>query len=323
MIVSSMLLLLALAASPELADGRVALSALQYAKAVTLLSKAAADPQTTSAEQIEANELLARAHLALGHTRQAEEAFGALLRLSPMTPPPSGAPSLRTAFRNAKVSLFPAQYVRLTRRTTNAEVLELEVLNPWALPLEVELWQALGSSDFERRVRPLDGDHFVAALPPGARSFVRVVGADGVLLASLGSSTEPLAGPAAPPVADAPLRVESPRVLPQPEAPVVLAPAPAWSARRVTSVVVGVLGVVAMVIGGVVMAAGFGEQGRFQGWPLNGLSHAESVQAQQNAPPLLIGGGVSLGLGLAAAVTGGVLFFSSQPADGANANSVR
>ncbi len=304
MVFATTLTLLTLASSPDLTAGRAAFSSLQYAKAAELLTKVTNDPAASPSEQLEADELLARAQLALGHLDLAHAAFTHLLTANPMAAEPAGAPSVRAAFQRAKQALFPPRFIRLRQRETPNDVLEVEIINPWRLSLVAELWQAGGEAAFERHLHPVVGDRFITALGPGARAFVRIVGADGGLLASLGSENAALLGPPAL-VVDAPKAVPVVTLTPT----VVPSAPPTVSTRPVLAVVTGGVGLAMLVVGSVLIGTAIGEQALADGWPLNGATLQEATLARQQAQPTLIGGIVTASVGLVVAVLGSVWWF--------------
>ncbi|MDP1921213.1 MAG: hypothetical protein Q8L14_33540 [Myxococcales bacterium] len=138
----NVVLALVLTVSPELDEGRLQMSGLRYKAAVPTLSKVAASTQLPVAERIEANELLARAHLAMGDTTKAEAAYDAMLTLDPMAAEPRGAPKLVAAFLRAKERRCPRGTVLLERRPRAADVVEVHVINPWRTELTLQLMTA-------------------------------------------------------------------------------------------------------------------------------------------------------------------------------------
>jgi hypothetical protein len=312
--IAATLTLLFLTTSPELAEGRVASSELKFARAVESLKKVVADDRASTPEKLEAWELLARAQLALNQADAARAAWTGLLALNPLAPEPSGAPRVKQSFLAAKQAKFPAKFLQVTRAASADDVLELDLLNPWSLSVTVELWEAVGQGDFAPRVLA-GGAHLVTALKAGSRNYVRVVASDGVLLASLGSPAEWLAGPAAP-VTDAPKRDEPKKDEPVTLTPTQPEPAPSpvrhagLSASRVVALVISGVALVAVIIGAVLLGNSAQNQNIVNGWPLNGIDYDVYTAAQVAAPQQLLFGGVTGGAGLAVAITGAVLFFA-------------
>jgi len=216
----SALVTLIVSASPELEDGRAAVSRLEYQKAIAALSKvtSSASPST---EKAEAYGLLARSYLALGKAAEAQAAFEGQLTEEPMANEPSGAPKVKQAFLKAKRARYPPTFVQLHRRPSAPEVLEVEVVNPWRLPLAIELSSWTEAAQPVTRPILLDGNRFVVALAGGTKSAVRVLGSDGVVLATLGSPEAPINGPPLAVVVSPPepKRTEVAAPSPSPDAP--------------------------------------------------------------------------------------------------------
>lgn len=349
----NVVLALLLAVSPELEDGRLQMSALRYKAAVTTLSKVAADAQRPAAERVEANELLARAHLALGNTAKAEAAYEALLTLDPMTETPKAAPKVVAAFERAKAKRFPPGTVLLERRARSVDVIEVQVINPWRLALTVEVMTATTGS-FEAKALALDEKALgVSTLTPGSRYFVRAVGADGKVLAQAGSALEPFAGPPAPP-APAPVAAQvapvatttstsssSPPPLPSPErAPVAdTTPRPTTTTPRAKSgtVLDDVLGprvlpvkanlgrvagwvllaggIVLALVGGAGVAWGQLDLDRARQPTLYALDPDDVIQLRQSGEDKTLYGGIGIGVGVVAAIAGGILLAVSPASE--------
>lgn len=318
--IAAALLLSLLGASPELDDGRAAFSALKFERAVEKLRRAADDPSLVTAERVEALDLLARSQVALGQPDKARAAWDALLALDPMAPEPQGSPKVRASFKQAKEAKFPPRYLQVTRKPSGPDVLDLELVNPWALEVKVELWEAAQGRDFQKRGElSLTGNRGVMSLQPGTRGYVRVVGADGVLLASLGSPTEAFEGPPAPAplVKDAPTQTPATTPLPQPEHPVI-APATTepqrvgLSTKKVAGIVVGAIGVAALGVGVGLLAAGYDQKAKADGWPLNNLDFTTYQLYDQAWPGTVAGGWVMGGVvGLVPLITGLILLLTA------------
>lgn len=316
--ISVALVLSLLGASPELEDGRAAFSALKYEKAVEKLRRAADDASLPAADRAEALDLLARAHLALGQTEKAHAAWDALLTLNPMAPDPQGSPKVRTSFKQAKEAKFPPRYLQVTRAPSDGDVVALELVNPWALPVKVELWEAAPGRDFEKRGEvSLDGTRGVTSLRPGRRSYVRVVGADGVLLASLGSPAEALEGPPspAPLVRDAP--TQRPATTPRPPPGRAVVPVPTrepqpvgLSGKKIGGIVVGSIAIAALVAALQLLPVGIEQKVKADGWPTNGIDFATYQLYDKQWEGLTIAGGVLGTVGLAGLITGLVLLLA-------------
>ena len=303
-------LLLLLGSSPELDAGRVAFSAMRYQEAVEALGHAKDDASLPVAERVEALDLLARAHLALGRPDQARLAWDGLLALNPMAPEPTGAPKVRASFRQAKAARFAPHFLELSRRPSSEDVLELELVNPWGLEVKVELWEATAAHDFEKRALPVTEHRVVSSLAPGSRFYLRAVAPDGQVLSTLGAPTSPLLGPPEL-VSDRPLAVAErsspPLVVVPATSATSLPPTGGFGLRRWVGVGLGVVGLVAAIVGVVVLFAGIDEVNRGEGWPLNGLSMDESDRLSQTGLTKEVGGSATGLVGVAAIVTGLVL----------------
>lgn len=329
------LLALLLTASPELEEGRVQFSALKYAAAVQSLTKAAANASAPVAERVEANDLLARAHLALGHAPQAQAAYEALLALDPMAEEPKAAPKVVAAFRRAKEAKFPRDFVQLVRRPRGADVVEVEVVNPWRTSLQLELVEATTGA-FAARPMPLERNVALATLTPGCRFYVRAVTADGRTLARLGSETEALAGPPAPapPVAVAVAPPVKQEPVPPPPPPSVTPDAPKKEASpldailnpRLVPLAPGIapmvkssklraalgwsliaVGALAVIGGAIVLGLGVSDTNQAAGWPLNGISFDDYNSLKRSGETKTVIGAALLGGGALFGVAGGVL----------------
>lgn len=311
----SLVLFTLLNASPDLDDGRLAYSALKYDKAISSLKRVAEDASLPESERLEALGLLARSYLALGKQDEAKAAWSSLLALSPLASAPQGSPKVKASFKQAKEAKFPPRFVQLTKLASAPDVLEAELINPWSIDLTVELWEAVGAGAFEKKLVAVNGSRVVSSLRAGSRNYLRVVGADGVLLTSLANPNEPIAGPAAPLVVDSPRQppslVPAPVILvsasPEPSA----APSTGWSARSIAAVVIAGLGLAALVTGGIFFALGLNEKSLADGWPLNSLDYDTATQYATTGPQKMITGGIFGGVGLAGLITGAVLFFTT------------
>ncbi|MDP3499900.1 MAG: hypothetical protein Q8S33_06190 [Myxococcales bacterium] len=326
----NVVLALVLMVSPELDEARLQMSRLRYKAAVPMLSKVAASTQLPVTERLEANELLARAHLAMGDTTKAEAAYDVMLSLDPMAAEPQGAPKLVAAFRRAKERRFPRGTVLLERRPRTPDVVEVQVINPWRTALTLQLMTATTGA-FSPTTMPLDDRRVaVATLTPGSRFYVRATGADGAVLAQVGSELEPFAGPPAPAPATPP-SVNGPPALPSAERPAV-ATTPTASPRAKSGTLLdevlsprvlpiakpALLGRVAgwVLLGAGILLALAG--GGTVGWGLLdldrtrrpaefGLSAADVVDLRRLGEDKVLFGGIGIGVGAVVAIVGGIL----------------
>ncbi|MBL8924371.1 MAG: bacterial transcriptional activator domain-containing protein [Myxococcaceae bacterium] len=327
---------LLLSASPELEEGRLHMAALRYKAAVTSLSKVADHAQAPVAERLEANDLLARAHLALGSAAKAEQAYEALLALDPMAEEPKAAPKVVAAFRRAKERRFPRDTVLLERRARSVELVEVRVVNPWRLTVHAELMVATGETFSPRRIELDEKLVGIATLVPGSRYYLRCVNAEGKVLASVGSALEPFAGPPAtpppPPVvtvttADAPTKEQPPPLPTSDRAPVatttprqsrgvldpvlnpqVLPISRSMPLGRVAGWALLVGGVVLALAGGGVIAWGLFDIDRANRWiEYDDLDPISANRLKREAEARVLFGGIGAGVGAVAAIIGSVL----------------
>lgn len=327
----SVVLAILLTVSPELEEGRLQMSGLRYKAAVVTLSKVAASTQLPAGERIEANELLARAHLALGDVAKAEAAYDALLALDPMAGEPQGAPKMVAAFRRAKEHRFPRGTVLLERRPRAADVVEVQVINPWRLALTLQVMTATTGA-FSPSPMALDDKLVaVATLTPGARFYVRATGAEGAVLAQLGSELEPFAGPPATP-APPPATSDRPPALPSADRPVATAPPtkpgranssgtlfdqvlnprvlpvvkPALLGRIAGWVLLGA-GILVALAGGGAVGWGLLDLDRTRRPAEYGLDANDVTRLRTLGEEKVLFGGVGIGVGAVVAIVGGVL----------------
>lgn len=325
----NVVLALVLTVSPELDEGRLQMSGLRYKAAVPALSKVAASTQLPVAERLEANELLARAHLAMGDTAKAEAAYDAMLTLDPMAAEPRGAPKLVAAFRRAKERRFPRGTVLLERRPRTADVVEVQVINPWRTELTLQLMTATTGA-FSPTTMPLDDRQVaVATLSPGSRFYVRATGTDGAVLAQVGSELEPFAGPPAPAPATPP-SVNGPPALPSAERPAVattptspraksgtlfdevLSPRvlpiakPALLGRIAGWVLLGA-GILVALAGGGTVGWGLLDLDRTRRPAEFGLTPEDVIELRMLGEDKVLFGGVGIGVGAVVAIVGGIL----------------
>lgn len=323
----NVVLALVLTVSPELDEARLQMSGLRYKAAVPTLSKVAASTQLPVAERIEANELLARAHLAMGDTTKAEAAYDAMLTLDPMAAEPQGAPKLVAAFRRAKERRFPRDTVLLERRPRAVDVVEVQVINPWKTVLTLQLMTATTGAFSPTTMPPDDRQVAVATLTPGSRFYVRAIAANGAVLAQVGSELEPFAGPPAP--APSP-PVNAPPALPSAERPAIAttptSPRPKSGTvldevlnRRELPVIKPAL--VGRIAGWVLLGAGILVAlagGGTVGWGLLdldrtrrpdefGLTPDDVMELRRLGEDKVLFGGIGIGVGAVAAIVGGVL----------------
>jgi hypothetical protein len=301
-------------ASPELEEGRVAFARLKYQQAVDVLRPLTLKTDAPAEERAEAFELIARASLALGNTSQAVAAFDGYLQLKPMAEEPQGSPKVRAAFLEAKKARFPPGFVELLRRPSGNEVLELDVVNPWRVPLTLELWEAT-TGDFVKRELAVQQNRALTALAPGSRAYVKAVGADGRTLAALGSAVAPIEGPPAPVVVTRP--TDAPKVEPTlaPTERLPLPPAPELKSggeRRVGGWVSLGVGAVLIAVSVGLLAWGSSDKGCAAYFPFcaSSLTEVSSLESSGNTKMLV--GGIGLGLGGLTALTGaGLLLFGN------------
>lgn len=310
-------------ASPELEDGRVAFARLKYQQAVESLKPLTQNAGAPADERAEAFELTARASLALGKKTQAVAAYEGYLQLKPMAEDPQGSPKVRAAFLEAKKARFPPGFVELQRRPSGNEVLELDVVNPWRVPLTLELWEAT-TGDFAKRELAVEQHRALTALGPGSRAYVKAVGADGKTLAALASAASPIEGPPAPieepkvvepkvavtPPADAP-KVE-PTLTPKETLPPPPPPPEVKSGggKRIGGWVALGVGVLLIAVSAGIMAWGASDKSCANNFPFctSSLTEVSSLESSGNTKLLI--GGIGLGLGGATALTGaGLLIF--------------
>lgn len=320
-----LLIVTLLGTSPELEDGRVAFARLKYAQAVERLRPLTEKADAPEVERVEAFELIARSSLALGKTAQAVAAFDGLLQLSPMADTPQGSPKVQRAFEQAKQARFPVGYVELKRRPSGDDVLEVDVVNPWRSPLTLELWQATSADDFAKRELSVTGHRALTGLPPGSRSYLRAVAADGKVLAVLASAAAPIDGPPAPkveapppppvvvvtePKPDAPHAEPTPTLAPRESVPPPLnpvAPPAGLSGRRIGGWVTLGIGLALIAAGVGLLAWGEADLAKARGFPFTTQSLSEVSALEASGPFKQTAGGVTLGVGGAAALTGGLL----------------
>lgn len=314
MVVGSLLVALLLS-HPDLDEGRVAFSAMKYRAAVPALTRVTQDTTAADAEVEEALTLLARAHLALKAPAAAQAAFEALLRRAPMTEEPPGNPALRAAFQQAKAAVFPPGTVRLVRRASGEETLLFDVINPWRLAV-IATWHQVEPTVASRTLT-LERQPVATSLSPGSAGYLELT-KDGQVVAALGSRAEPLRGPPAPAVADAPKAEPTPALTPTPT-PVaapgpVMTPPPAAAApstgRRVAGWTLVGAGVLTMAAGGGVAAWGSDDRRRGEGYPITvpDLDEAEALLVSGDTK--MLSGGIVGGVGLVGVVIGVIVLLT-------------
>lgn len=311
------LVTLLLHVSPDLEEGRAASSSLKYAAAITALTKVTTS-DAPSVEKAEAYGLLARAYLAMGKAANAQAAFEGQLGEDPMADEPAGAPKVKQAFLAAKRARFPPGTVQLAKRPSGGDSLVLELINPWRLPLSVVAWEAT-TGEFVKKPVTLDGLKVVLALPAGSKTWVQALDANGKSVATFASAAEPVLGPPAPIVAqapekkpDAPVEVKTTPTTAPPPLPMTITPAePGLSVTRLTGFVLIGVGALAMIAGGIVAGLGFADYAKGDGFPftIQDLIEAERLKSQgsseQVAGAIIGGGGVLALIGGIALVVGG------------------
>lgn len=309
---AGVLLLALLLSHPDLDEGRVAFSAMKYRASVAPLTRVTQDAAAAEAEVQEALTLLARAHLALKAPEAAQGAFEALLRRAPMTEEPAGSPALRAAFQRAKTAVFPPGTVRLVRRASGEDTLLVEVVNPWRATL-VATWQQVEPTVSSREL-VLDGGQLLTALAPGVAGYLELT-KEGQVVAALGSRAEPLRGPPAPVVADAPKTEVAPVLTPAAVTPAPVltpppAPAPPQLGRRIAGWTLIGAGVAAAAVGAGVIVSGADERSRGDGFPFTVEDYFEAQRLIASGNSKLGAGGVVGGVGLTSVVIGVIVLLT-------------
>ncbi len=276
----------ALAVNPYLDQGQAHFNAQRFEEAAERLALAVKVPTATADEKQLAFDLLARARLAMGDEPGALRSYRELVTAFPhgAGPGSSASPKVRAAYLRAKEEVYPKGTVRLTRLTSSAQRLELELVDPWSAVARVRL-----------RVNGVDRDEVPSAerrvafeLPARAGFKAEALGPDGAVLASL---EEAGAATADVPVAAAAAVVVEPAVSASRPSR-----APAW--------VLVAAGVAAGITGGVLTGVGFGTAGSAQQAAVALDSERLNVAARQQA----IAGWAVLGVG-AALLVGGLLWW--------------
>ena len=203
MVVTAALLTM-LAANPYLAEGRERFQQLQYERALNPLTLAAQVPGQTQSERREAFDLLARTRAALGDLAGATRAYRELLERDSAAPAPSeAAPKIREAFRAAKVDLFPAGTVKLTRVAAPEGHLGFELFDPWGAVARLEVHELGGPRTFTARPDPLVDIRLPSSV---AQAWVEALNTAGATIGTLGSPRLPLRLPRAPAAAASPVK---------------------------------------------------------------------------------------------------------------------
>lgn len=306
------LLVALLLSHPDLDEGRVAFSSMKYRVAVPALTRVTQDPAAADAEVQEALTLLARAHLALKAPDAAQAAFEALLRRAPMAEEPEGNPALRAAFQHAKAAVFPPGTVRLSRRPSGEDTLLVDVVNPWRLAL-VATWHQVAPSESSRTL-VVEKQQLVASLAAGTAGYLELA-KDGQVVAALGSRAEPLKGPPAPAVVDAPRVEVAPPLTPVATTPVPVLtppppPAPVSMGRRVAGWTLIGAGVAAAAAGAGVIAWGADERKQGEGYPFTVTDYSESQRLLVSGDSKVVAGGIVGGVGLTSVVIGAIVLLT-------------
>lgn len=312
------LLAMLVAVTPELEEGRAAFSSLKYQQAITVLGTVTTS-NAPSSEKAEAFGLMARAYLALGKTANAQAAFEGQLQEDPMADEPPGAPKVKQAFLAAKRARFPPGYVQLVKRPSGEDSLVLDVVNPWRVTLVMQAWEAT-TGDFVKKAVTLDGLRLVLALPAGSKTWVQAVSAEGKPLATFASASEPVLGPKLQVVVvahekkpDAPVEVKTtPKEAPPAPPIVVTAPPTGPSANRVIGYTLIGVGVVAAIVGGIVAGLGSAEWNKGDGFPFTVDDPFEAERLKREGTSMMIGGGITAGVGGVSLISGLVLAILSN-----------
>jgi hypothetical protein len=229
-----------------------------------------------------------------------------------MTEEPPGNPALRAAFQQAKVAVFPPGTVRLARRASGEETLLFDVINPWRLAV-IATWHQVEPTVVSRTLT-LERQPVATSLAPGSAGYLELT-KDGQVVAALGSRAEPLRGPPAPAVADAPKAEPAPTLTPVAAAPVpALTPPPAAAApstgRRVAGWTLVGAGVLTMAAGGGVAAWGADDRRRGEGFPFTVTDLDESQRLLVSGDTKMISGGIVGGVGLVGVVIGVIVLLT-------------
>jgi hypothetical protein len=239
--------------SPQVAEARRLVDALEYDKALKVIDAAFAQGGLEREAQVSLYELSAIAWATLGKSAKAKEAFQALLSLAPdFQLSKNLPPRTRTPFFEAKTWLAGASPVSADVEPVRdgAALNELVVtVKDNALVTARSLRVTLTGSGAPGEPRPFALDGKRAVIPLGGSAVaawkVEVLGDRGVLHVALGEARAPNVSAARPP----------PELLPLPPPPpaaalVTPAEAPPRAWMRPTGVVVGAAGVAALLGGG-------------------------------------------------------------------------
>jgi hypothetical protein len=161
------------------------------------LEGAAKAPDLTELQRHEVAELSAHCLMAEGQRDAALEVFTRLLRAEPHyeVNPEATAPKVREVFDLAKQGLYPRDFLQLERLRAPAGRVVFKVIDPWHRAQVVRLHQRrAGGSWGDLPLAPNGGlASFELVAPPGGTIewYVDVRGADGQVLAHLGTADEP------------------------------------------------------------------------------------------------------------------------------------
>ncbi len=196
---------LVLAANPYLGEGQKLFDGMRYPEAEARLRTAREVPTSTPEERRRVYDLLARSVAAQGRLPEAEGLYAELLAKDPDAPAPQGvSPKIRETFHRAKERIYPPPYAQLSPQPAAPGRLELLLVDPWQKVSEVVLSTSVGEKPFSQSVLTGSGRTYEAALPAtreGLRYYVQARGADGAVLARLGTAEAPLVVAAAAPAA--------------------------------------------------------------------------------------------------------------------------
>lgn len=207
---ASALLLLTLAApswarpAPVLEKAKQAFEALKYRDALKLLEQARAGAKGSLDQSLEILGLIGQCQVGLGDRAAAEAAFEAMLKLSPNAALDQElSPKILDVFEAAKRHLFAPDYVQLKALPGKRER-RVNVVDPWRrVAVVVALRRsAAGRSWAELPLEVKDHNLVIDPAHFGGEVFfyLEARGADGFVLAHLGSAAMPLhlAGPDRP-----------------------------------------------------------------------------------------------------------------------------
>ncbi len=278
-------------ANPYLLTARTLVRELKFAEAIAQLEVARQVPNLDRAQRLETWELLAKCHVAEGNREPAEAAFTELLSLAPEheLDRSTTSPKIVELFDAVKRRLFPDEQVSLVEETAPPGRVRARVVDPFHRAARVELRsKAAGPEWLTERLELRDGaiDFREPTGEAGQVSwYVRVIGADDAVVASLASE-------------------DSPRVrLRSVEVGGAAPTRPQWKASLIAGLVTGVTAL-AMVLGATVLQlnaqaldAASRDRSRPPGdWADTArATHAEAVAQARWSLVLYVAGGVAAG----------------------------